>query len=126
MKLVQEEKKVSLKTMVNLGSDFYVQASVYAHAANADHAAPRAHARVSACRPDTSCLFVNVGLGFHAEMTLDEAATFATAREAALSTKVEALTAKAARLKAHIKLVVGAIDELMGREGPAARARDIG
>ncbi len=79
--------------MVNLGKDFYVQARV----------------------PDTSRVHVNVGLGFHAEMTLDEALAFAAAREKQLGEQAEALTARAARLKAHIKLVVGAIDEVMNR-----------
>ena len=95
MKLLKEQQQTSLKTMVNVGRDFYVQAHV----------------------PDTSSLYVDVGLGFHAQMTLDEAGAFAASREAALNEKVEALSARAARLKAHIKLVVGAIDEVM-------RARD--
>ena len=98
---LQEQKQRSLKTMVNLGGDFYVQAAV----------------------PDTRWIYVSVGLGFHAEMSLDEAVTFCTQREAALNGSVEALTDRAARLKARIKLVVGAIDELMAtqqQQGAAA------
>ena len=66
---------------------------------------------------------MSVGLGFHAEMSLDEAVAFCTQREAALNGSVEALTDRAARLKARIKLVVGAIDELMAtqqQQGAAA------
>ena len=61
-----ERGQRELKTMVNLGSDFYVQAHV----------------------PDTGWIYVDVGLGFHAQMTLDEACAFATQREAALNARV--------------------------------------
>ena len=55
-------------------------------------------------------------------MSLDEAITFCTQREADYNAQGEALTARTARLKAHIKLALGAIDELMqdvGRGGQA-------
>ena len=55
---------------------------------------------------------MDVGLGFHAQMTLEEAVTFGEAREAKLMTQVEALTGQAAGLKAKIKIAVGAIDEV--------------
>lgn len=90
VQLVLDQKQTSLKTMVNLGSDFYVQAHV----------------------PDTSYIYVSVGLGFHAQLTLDEALTFCTQREAQLNEAVETLTDRGARLKARIKLVLAAIDEL--------------
>ena len=45
---VQEQGQEELRTMVDLGSQVYCQAEV----------------------PDTSRIFVSVGLGFHAEMTL--------------------------------------------------------
>ena len=45
-------------------------------------------------------------------MTLAEAVTFATAHEARLNAAADTLTQQAAHLKARIKLVVGAIDEL--------------
>ena len=92
IRMLQEQNKTSLKTQVNLGSDFYVQAAV----------------------PDTSSIYVSVGLGFHVQLTLDEAVQFCTKREAHHSAAAEALTQKAARLKARIKLVVAAIDELQG------------
>ena len=90
VKMLQEQKKTSLKTMVNLGSDFYVQAKV----------------------PDTSKIYVSIGLGFHAELTLDETVTFCTQREAHYTAQAEEFTERAAKLKARIKLVLGAIDEL--------------
>ena len=52
--------------------------------------------------------------------SLDEAVAFCTQREAALNGSVEALTDRAAQLKARIKLVVGAIDELMARQDAMA------
>ena len=50
---LQERGQEELRTMVDLGSQVYCQAEV----------------------PDTSRLFVAVGLGFHAEMTLVRATT---------------------------------------------------
>ena len=91
---LQEQKQRSLKTMVNLGCDFYVQAHV----------------------PDTQWIYVSVGLGFCPQMTLSEAETFCTEREAVLAASAEALTERAAMLKARIKLVMGAINELMQQE----------
>ena len=64
-----ERGQRELKTMVNLGSDFYVQAHV----------------------PDTGWIYVDVGLGFPAQMTLDEACAFAPPREAALNARAAAL-----------------------------------
>jgi prefoldin alpha subunit len=90
VRVLREQKQTSLKTMVNLGSDFYVQAKV----------------------PDTTYLYVGVGLGFHAQLTLDEAEEFCSQREAHYSVVADGLTERAAHLKARIKLVVAAIDEL--------------
>ena len=81
------------KTMVDLGCDFYVQAVV----------------------PDTQWIYVHVGLGFQAQMTLAEAITFSMQQETALSSSVAPLTDRVVRLKARIKCVVGAIDEIMSR-----------
>ena len=90
-----ERGQRELKTMVNLGSDFYVQAHV----------------------PDTGWIYVDVGLGFHAQMTLDEACAFATKREAALNARAEELTARATRLKARIKLALYVLDSRVGGGG---------
>jgi prefoldin alpha subunit len=98
VQMLLDQKKTSIKTQVNLGSDFYVQAHV----------------------PDTSKIMVSIGLGFHAELTLDEAVTLCTQREAHYTAAAEELTERAARLKARIKLVYGAIDELQRSSGAAA------
>ena len=85
-----DEKQKSLKTKVDLGKGFYMQAKV----------------------PDTSWIYVNVGLGFHAQMSLDEAVAICTQREAHYKAAAASLAQKIARTKARIKLVAAAIDEL--------------
>ena len=90
MTLIKEDGLTSLKTRVNLGCDFFVNAKV----------------------PDTSSVYVNVGLGFHAEMTIDEAIAFSTAQEAQLSGAADELTDQVVELKARIKLVARALNEL--------------
>lgn len=85
-----DEKQRSLKTMVDLGNSFYMQAKV----------------------PDTSKIFVNVGLGFHAELTLSEAVELCVKRESHYKTASAALTEDIARTKARIKLVAAALDEM--------------
>ena len=57
-------------------------------------------------------MYVDVGLGFNAQMTLEEAIAFSEASEAKLTARVDELTSEAAELKAKIKLVIGAIDEV--------------
>lgn len=60
-------------------------------------------------------MYIDVGLGFHAQMTLEEAVQFGEAREARLMAQVEDLSGRAAELKAKIKIAVGAIDEVRCR-----------
>ncbi|XP_024359907.1 uncharacterized protein [Physcomitrium patens] len=89
--LLQEQKLTKLRTMINLGSELYGQAEV----------------------PDATRIFVNIGLGFHAEFTLDEALGFIVEKDKMLSKQVEEHTAQVANIKAQIKLVVEGIRELM-------------
>ena len=91
MSTVLSQGMGSMKTMFNLGCEFYVQAHV----------------------PDTRWMYVDVGLGCRAQMTPTEAIAFSQAREARLAARADALTARATDLKARIKLVIGALDELM-------------
>jgi prefoldin subunit 5 len=97
-----------MKTMVNLGSEFYVKAKMYEalfHYSNW-------------CSPDTSRVFVNIGLGFHLEFTVNEAVSFIEEKEKQLNKyfheyllvltdfrNAEELTTKASAIKAKIKLV---------------------
>ncbi|CAI9096529.1 OLC1v1032700C2 [Oldenlandia corymbosa var. corymbosa] len=73
----------SLKTMVNLGSEVYMQADV----------------------PDTRHVFVDVGLGFHVEFTWSEALTYIAAKEESLDRQIEEYTRTIATIKAQIKLI---------------------
>lgn len=64
-----------LRTQVDLGSNFYVQSHV----------------------PDVSRIYVNVGLGFHLELTLQEALTFIDKKLEILNAKLSESTKKSHR-----------------------------
>lgn len=81
-----------LCTQVDLGSNFYVQALV----------------------PDVSHIFINVGLGFHVELTLEEALTFIDKKLGILNAKLSESTKKSAKIKGQIKFVCEALGELQG------------
>ncbi|XP_021744661.1 protein UXT homolog isoform X2 [Chenopodium quinoa] len=81
----------SLKTLVNLGSEVYMQAEV----------------------PDTRRIFVDVGSGFHVEFTWSEALNYIAAREERLAKQIEEYTRMIASIKAQIKLVCEGIRELL-------------
>jgi len=89
--LIQEEQLKEMKTMINLGSEFYIHASI----------------------PDTSVVFVNVGLGFQVEFSLGEALQFIETKEKYLSEFANGLTLKASILKTQIKMMYRGIAELM-------------
>jgi len=97
MRMIQDQNLSSMKTMVNIGCDFYANANI----------------------PDTSWVYVNIGLGFQAQMTLDEAIIFSNHREAEHSKKAETLTNQIAELKARIKLVGAAINEMAAQQDSA-------
>lgn len=79
-----------LKTKVDLGCNFYVQARV----------------------PDPSRVFVEVGLGFFVELGLDEALAFAQRKAGALEGQADRLTGDACKVKANIKLTQEGLREL--------------
>ncbi|XP_078168154.1 prefoldin chaperone subunit family protein isoform X1 [Carex rostrata] len=83
----------NLRSMVNLGSEVYMQAEV----------------------PDTRHIFVDIGLGFHVEFTWSEALQFISVREARLARQIEEYTQLIAniKIKAQIKLVCEGIRELL-------------
>lgn len=90
---LEQEGRRELKTLVDLGSGAYCQARV----------------------PDTSRIFVAVGLGFHVECTLGEAAALAERRREALQSpqaKVDECVQEAAQVRTHIRFVAQAIGEL--------------
>ncbi|KAF9572744.1 hypothetical protein EC968_009472 [Mortierella alpina] len=91
IEVIKENGLTEMKTQIDLGSNFYVQAKI----------------------PDTKYIYVNVGFGFHAQLTLDEALNFITKKEAHLQKKAEKYTEKASQIRAHIKLVLEAMAEIM-------------
>ncbi|KAF7828017.1 protein UXT-like protein [Senna tora] len=95
---LEKNSVTSLKTMVNLGSEVYLQAEV----------------------PDTRRIFVDIGLGFHVEFTWSEALNFITQREEKIKRQIEEYTQLIASIKAQIKLVLEGIRELL--ELPAEKS----
>eukprot|EP00249_Psilotum_nudum_P016154 c25682_g1_i3 orf=191-631(+) len=91
IKLLEQSRSKKLKTLVNLGSEVYMQAEV----------------------PDTSSIFVNIGLGFHVEFTWSEALQFISMKEKILSRQIDEHTRQIANIKAQIKLVCEGIRELL-------------
>ncbi|EYU22393.1 hypothetical protein ABFS82_05G006600 [Erythranthe guttata] len=88
---LEKNSVTSMRTMVNLGSEIYMQADV----------------------PDTRHIFLDVGLGFHVEFTWSEALNFIAAREEKLSSQIEEYTRLIASIKAQIKMVCEGIRELL-------------
>ncbi|CAH9100916.1 unnamed protein product [Cuscuta europaea] len=88
---LEKNSVTSLRTLVNLGSEVYMQADV----------------------PDTTHIFVDVGLGFHVEFTWSEALDFISVREKKLAGQIEEYTRLIAGIKAQIKMVCEGIRELL-------------
>ena len=82
--------QTDLKTMVDLGANFYAQAQV----------------------PDASHICVAVGLGFYVEFTLDEALEFITQKVDHLTMRGRVLSEEACQVRARIQLVLEALKEL--------------
>jgi prefoldin subunit 5 len=80
-----------LHSMVNLGSEFYMHTVV----------------------PDPTRVFIDVGLGFHVELSLAEALAWIDLKLPALDKKVAAARGKSAMVQSKIKLVLEGISELM-------------
>lgn len=80
-----------MKSMLNLGSEFYVKAVV----------------------PDPTRLFLDVGLGFHVELTLGEAIAWIDAKLPTLEVKLARTKEQQAMIQGKIKVVYEGIAELM-------------
>ncbi|KAM4697188.1 protein UXT [Rhinophrynus dorsalis] len=87
---LQELPPETLHTQVDLGCNFYVNAEV----------------------PDSSRIFVALGFGFFAELTLAEAVKFIEKKNKMLTEISENLSRDAANIKAHIRLVLEGLREL--------------
>ncbi|XP_047444502.1 protein UXT [Mugil cephalus] len=90
-----------LKTDVDLGSNFFVQAQV----------------------EDSSRIFVEVGFGFFVEMEHDEALRFIDKKTSQLTAVTEDLTKDSAKIKANMRMVLEGLRELQGLSDPPERRR---
>ncbi|XP_022082502.1 protein UXT-like isoform X1 [Acanthaster planci] len=94
--------KDTLKTKIDLGCNFYVQANV----------------------PDASRIYVLVGFGFFVEFTLPEALKFIDKKCKHLTSLSDKLTKDSAEIKANIKLVYEGLRELQHLESDVVDDRD--
>lgn len=88
---LEKNSVTSLQTMVNLGSEVYMQAEV----------------------PDTQRIFVDIGLGFHVEFTWSEALKYISIKEESLANQIQEYTRLIASIKAQIKIVCEGVRELL-------------
>ncbi|XP_067408408.1 protein UXT [Emydura macquarii macquarii] len=101
---LQEAGGRAVQTQVDLGYNFFVSADV----------------------PDTSMIFVALGYGFYAELTLPEALRFVERKTRLLTELSESLTKDSARIKANIRMVLEGLRELQGLQDlPEDPRRDI-
>ncbi|XP_069033873.1 protein UXT [Embiotoca jacksoni] len=101
---LKEAESPRLKTDVDLGCNFYVQAEV----------------------EDASRIFVAIGFGFFVEMTYDEALRFIEKKTSQLTAFTEQLTKDSAKIKANIRMVLEGLRELQGlEEPPESTGRDV-
>ncbi len=99
LQVIKRSKQVSLESKVDLGSGFFVQAKV----------------------PDCSTVFVEIGLGFNLEFTLDEAIEFIPKKISQITLKQKRLDEAAASLSARIKVIYHGIGELMNFGAPSQK-----
>ncbi|XP_034392312.1 protein UXT [Cyclopterus lumpus] len=93
-----------LKTDVDLGCNFFVQAEV----------------------EDSSRIFVAVGYGFFVEMNHDEALRFIDKKTSQLTAFTEQLSRDSAEIKANIRMVIEGLRELQGLSDlPESSRRDV-
>lgn len=101
---LQEAGSQQLKTDVDLGCNFFVQAEV----------------------EDSSRIFVAVGYGFFVEMNHDEALRFIDKKTSQLTAFTEQLTKDSAKIKANIRMVLEGLRELQGMTDlPESRRREV-
>ncbi|XP_024008565.1 protein UXT homolog isoform X2 [Eutrema salsugineum] len=93
----------SLKTMVNLGSEVYMQAEV----------------------PDTRHIFMDVGLGFYVEFTRQEALDYISQREERIKKQLKEVTGVITLIKGRIKLAHYQIQQILNLpdENPSSSRR---
>ena len=83
-------KMETLRTMVDLGANFFCQARV----------------------TNPNKIFVCIGYGFYVELSLDEALSFIDKRVALLNSRVQELTKDVSEISARVRIVVEGLREL--------------
>jgi prefoldin alpha subunit len=86
----KSNEMVELKTKIDLGCNFYVNAEI----------------------PDTSNIFISIGYGFYLEMTLKEALKFIEKKIKFLNDIIDELTQQANKIKANIRIVLEGLKEI--------------
>ncbi|XLR05505.1 hypothetical protein S83_071703, partial [Arachis hypogaea] len=79
---LEKNSVTSLRTLVNLGSEVYLQAEV----------------------PNTQHIFVDVGLGFHVEFTWSAGLNYIQKREETIAKQIDEYNQSIASIKVQIKL----------------------
>uniref|UniRef100_A0A8U7NSV8 Ubiquitously expressed prefoldin like chaperone n=2 Tax=Corvus moneduloides TaxID=1196302 RepID=A0A8U7NSV8_CORMO len=95
-----QDAAAPLRTQVDLGCNFFVSAEV----------------------PDPRRVFVALGFGFFAELTLPEALRHLERRSSLLQRLSDSLTRDGAKIRAHIRLVLEGLRELQGLQDPPANS----
>eukprot|EP00920_Eleutheroschizon_duboscqi_P012886 GHVT01030540.1.p1 GENE.GHVT01030540.1~~GHVT01030540.1.p1 ORF type:complete len:184 (-),score=39.13 GHVT01030540.1:189-740(-) len=93
--MLRKRKQNSLNTLVDVGGDTYMQATV----------------------SDCSMIFIDVGSKFFLQLTLDEAAHFLVKKKKILLTRLELAIDQTARVKAHAHLLKEAVAATSTRFG---------
>lgn len=78
-----QNEQSSFQSLLHLGQGVHLQAEVQ----------------------DTAFIFVRIGLGFHAQYTLQEALVFAQSKEAELQQRLDQHNNELSKLKAHMTLM---------------------
>lgn len=91
----------NIKMKMDLGCNFYCQTVIQ----------------------DCSRLFVMIGFGYYVEMTLHEAETFIDKKIKILNQKSQRCSKDSAKIKAHIKLVMGGLRELQNLNHEVAKPK---
>lgn len=103
-KIKENNETEGLKTKVDLGCNFYVQANI----------------------PDSSRIYVFIGFGFFLEMTHDEALKYIKKRTKFLTEHTDRLTSDAAKVKSNIRLVLEGLRELQNiKYEPEEKRREL-
>lgn len=95
LEALQKNELDQLCTLVDLGSQIFVQGNV----------------------DDMNSVFVDIGLGFHVQCTLDEAIQVCSEREEFLAGKEEILTNACGNVRANVRAVVEAMKQLQDIQG---------